>query len=109
MAECVVTHWDDLAVEESGGVGRALFGGSGADLRRVAIPAGTRAERHEHPHEQFLMVLEGAALLTTAEGCRELRPGSLVRLAAGAWHAAEFRTATVLVEVNLRQEEECGG
>ena len=81
---------------------RTLFQGLGADLKRVAVPAGQTAPRHHHDHEQFILVLEGQARLLTADGTFPLAPGCIVRLEAGAWHEASFETDTVLVEVNLK-------
>lgn len=101
MPTTTVSHWDDLPVQQAGDVRRILFAGAGADLKRVEVPAGTSAARHQHDHEQFIMVLSGHATLTTSEGSAELVPGSVVRLEAHAWHAAEFHRDTVIVEVNL--------
>lgn len=103
---CQVHHWDTLSADVAGGVRRMLIAGDGADLKRVEIPAGTTAERHDHPHEQFVLVLEGTGRLTSAEGTCDLRPGTVLHLTAHTWHAAVFETATVLIEVNLRPEME---
>lgn len=102
MPATTVSRWDDLIAEPGGAVRRTLFAGAGADLKRVEVPAGTTVPRHDHDHEQFLLVMAGHATLTTAEGEAELRPGSVVRFEAHAWHAADFHENTVLVEVNLR-------
>ena len=75
--------------------------GVGAQLRQVQVPAGLVAGRHEHEHEQFLLVTAGAGLLQCEAGEVALVPGTVVHLPAGAWHSAVFSEATVLVEVNL--------
>lgn len=103
MPAADILHWDDVPPAVSGGVDRREVQGDGAALRRIAIPAGTVAPRHTHDHEQFLLVLEGRAMLETAAGTADLRPGTVVRLGPDAWHAATFTTDTVLVEVNLRR------
>ncbi|MCR6630902.1 MAG: cupin domain-containing protein [Magnetospirillum sp.] len=95
-------RWDDLPAEETNAVRRTLFPGEGADLKRVAVPAGTTAPRHHHEHEEFILVLEGRVILTTADGTFPLTPGSVVRLRAHAWHEAVFEADSVLVEVNLK-------
>lgn len=83
------------------GLAAAALTGDGATLRQVQVPAGTVAARHTHAHEQFLIVTAGHATLQCAAGEVVLQPGTVVRLAAGAWHSATFTQATVLIEVNL--------
>jgi len=80
-----------------------ILAGAGAVLRQVQVPAGTSAPRHSHTHEQFLIVTAGAGTLHCAAGEVALGPGTVIRLAAGAWHSAIFAEATVLIEVNLSQ------
>lgn len=101
MPRTTILTWDAVPPAVTAGVDRREVPGTGATLRRIVVPAGTTAPRHSHDHEQFLLVLEGRALLRTAEGEAELRPGTVVRFDADAWHAAEFTADTVLVEVNL--------
>lgn len=95
--------WDDLPEEPApGGVEKRVIEGRGADLVRVAVPAGASAGRHSHPHEQFVQVISGSGTLETEQGRRRFGPGSVFRLPANVWHAAVFDEDTVLVEVNLR-------
>ena len=94
-------RWSEITAQEEGGIRRSLIAGGGADIKRIEIPAGTRAARHAHAHEQFLMVESGRAQLTTAEGTRTLEPGVVVRFPPDAWHEALFEQDTVLLEVNL--------
>ncbi len=96
-----VFTWSDRPAVEANGAERREIPGDGASLKRIAIKAGTTAARHSHPHEQFLLVLEGTARLQGEAGLCELHPGMVVRFAPDAWHAAEFLTDTVLIEVNL--------
>jgi quercetin dioxygenase-like cupin family protein len=77
--------------------------GAGATMRQVHVKAGHVAARHSHEHEQFLLVLSGAARLECETGTVEFRPGTVVRFAPGAWHSAEFFEDTVLVEFNLAE------
>jgi quercetin dioxygenase-like cupin family protein len=78
--------------------------GSGATLRQVQVPAGHVAERHSHAHEQFLLVASGSGTLQCDAGEVILAPGTVIRLASGAWHSANFTSATVLIEVNLAKQ-----
>jgi quercetin dioxygenase-like cupin family protein len=87
---------------EPGEAAQALAG-TGAALRQVQVPAGSTAPRHSHTHEQFLIVTAGAGTLHCQAGEVALVPGTVIRLAAGAWHSAIFTEATVLIEVNLAQ------
>ncbi len=75
--------------------------GNGASLRQVFVKAGHVAERHSHPHEQFLRVISGAGRLACEGGTIALLPGTGIHLPTGAWHSAEFTADTVLLEVNL--------
>lgn len=102
MPGCHVYEWTNLTAVETGAVRRTLVGGDGADLKRVEIPAGITAEKHEHPHEQFILVVEGRGRLTTVEGTTGFASGTVFRLEAHTWHSAVFETDTVLVEVNLK-------
>lgn len=97
-----VVNWGALPAEEApGGVRRRRVVGAEAELVRVEIPAGTRAGRHSHPHEQFVQVLAGSGTLETEAGIQGFREGSVFHFPPDAWHAAEFHTDTVLVETNL--------
>ena len=97
-----VVDWDAVPAEgQEGGVRKRRVGGEGAELVLVEVPAGTRALRHSHPHEQFVQVLAGGGTLETEADVREFRQGSLFHFPPGAWHAAEFASDTVLVETNL--------
>jgi quercetin dioxygenase-like cupin family protein len=99
-----VIDWGDVPPEGAGAaVRKRRIAGAGAELVRVEIGAGTRAGRHDHPHEQFVQVLSGSGVLETEAGRREFGPGTVFHFPPGAWHAAEFRTDTVLVETNLAE------
>ena len=77
--------------------------GAGASLRQVFVKAGHVAARHSHAYEQFLQVVSGAGRLMCEAGAIPLIPGTAIRLAAGAWHSAEFTADTVLMEFNLNE------
>ena len=45
----------------------------------------------------------GGGRLECEAGGVDLRPGTVLHFAPGAWHSAEFTENTVLVEVNLAE------
>ncbi len=99
-------HWDEAERETSRGpVSKQTIEGEGMILVRVAIKAGTVAERHSHRFEQFVQVIEGAGQLTTAEGTKAFGAGSVFHFLPDVWHAARFEADTILVESNLIHRE----
>ena len=106
MGSSHVIDWADVASEENpgNGVSKRRIPGAGADLTRVEVPAGTKAGRHSHAHEQFVQVLVGAGTIETEAGSQVFGPGSVFHFPPGTWHAAEFTAETVLVETNLAEE-----
>jgi len=98
------THflWDEVTPVGDGKADRRVIAGSGGDLKRVMVKAGTVAGRHAHDFEQFFLVQEGTGVLTCADGEIALKPGVVVHFEPDAWHSAVFDTDTVLVEVNFR-------
>ncbi len=95
-------EWNGIPEEVApSGVGKRVLRGAGASLVMVRVPAGTKADRHSHPHEQFVQVLSGSGVLETAQGTRAFGPGSVFHFAPDAWHAARFDSDTVLIETNL--------
>lgn len=101
MSGTEVYRWDELPADTGSAAVRREIPGAGASLKQIEIPAGTRADRHSHSHEQFVVVLEGSGTLESEAGSVELRPGTVIHFAPNAWHSAVFATRTVLVEVNL--------
>ena len=101
MTNVDVFQWAAVLAEGSAEVGRKTISGLGASLKRVQIKAGAMADRHSHPHEQFVIVLEGGGRLECEAGTVALRPDTVLHFASGAWHSVVFETDTVLLEVNL--------
>ena len=83
------------------GVGKRVLAGSDALLVMVHVPAGTRAERHSHAHEQFVQVITGSGVLETEQGSHDFGAGSVFHFPPGTWHAARFESETILIETNL--------
>jgi quercetin dioxygenase-like cupin family protein len=102
MAGATVHTWHSLPSEPGKGASSRQIAGEGASLKMVSIKAGTAAQRHSHPHEQFVHVLEGGGRLQCEIGTVPLEPGTVIHFAPNAWHSAVFEVDTVLVEVNLR-------
>jgi quercetin dioxygenase-like cupin family protein len=100
MRHCV--NWSELpeAVSASG-VSKRLLQGREVSLVMVRVPAGTKASKHSHPHEQFVQVLSGSGVLETEQGSHPFGLGSVFHFPPETWHAAEFATETVLIESNL--------
>lgn len=70
--------WDEVAQTVShSGVGKRVIQGMGASFVMVHVPAGTRAEPHSHPHEQFVHVVAGSGRLNTEQGERTFASGSV--------------------------------
>lgn len=101
MSKATAYVWNEVPAVEGKGASRREIPGEGASLKRVTVQAGTRAERHSHPFEQFVHILEGTGTLECEAGTVPLRPGTVLHFAPEAWHSALFETDTVLVEVNL--------
>jgi quercetin dioxygenase-like cupin family protein len=96
-----IYRWSDLPEEAAFGVIKQAVQGQGASVKRVEVPAGASAERHSHPHEQFVIVLEGTGTLDSDVGPTALTPGTVIHFKPDAWHSTVFDTKTVLMEVNL--------
>ncbi len=94
-------NWDSMPAEGDAQVARQSFASDGVCLRRVQVKAGATADRHSHPHEQIVLVLQGAGHLRCEAGTVALRPDTVIHLRSGDWHSAVFETDTVLLEVNL--------
>lgn len=94
--------WIDLPEDvAANGVAKRRLQGAGAEWVRITVPAGIRAARHSHAHEQLVQVISGGGTLTTEQGRTVFGPGSLFHFPPQVWHEAEFATETVLVETNL--------
>jgi len=102
MPGASVTQW---SLGPGTGQEAAIVPGDGASLKRVGVPAGHKASRHSHPHEQFVLIVSGAGEIECEVGTVGLQPGTVLHFAPGAWHSAEFTADTVLIEVNFTESE----
>ncbi|MGF7213434.1 quercetin dioxygenase-like cupin family protein [Skermanella aerolata] len=97
--------WDDVPEQVSAsGVAKRVLSGADVSLVMVKVPAGIKADRHSHAHEQFVQVVSGAGMLETEQGSRRFGPGSVFHFPRDTWHAAQFDVDTVLVETNLMEQ-----
>ena len=55
----------------------------------MRMPAGTGAEPHSHPNEQWIYILEGTFVATIGGNTIEARPGSVVYVPANLVHAGK--------------------
>lgn len=55
----------------------------------MRMPAGTGAEPHSHPNEQWIYILEGTFKATIGGKVIEAKPGSLVYIPANVVHAGK--------------------
>ncbi len=101
MPNADVFQWVSVLAEGDTNVERKTIAGLGASLKRIQIKAGAVADRHSHPHEQFVIVLEGGGRLECEAGAVVLHPDTVLHFTSGAWHSAVFDTDTVLLEVDL--------
>ncbi len=60
---------------------RMIFG-------KMTIPAGTRAELHSHPNEQFSYIIQGRIRMEVAGKKRTLGPGDIIHVPANTLHSA---------------------
>ncbi|MEE9239750.1 MAG: cupin domain-containing protein [bacterium] len=60
---------------------RMIFG-------KITIPAGTKAELHSHPNEQFSYVLQGRVRMVIGGKTKIAGPGDIIHTPAGAIHSA---------------------
>ena len=55
----------------------------------MRMPAGTGAEPHSHPNEQWIYILEGSLAGTVGDKKIEARPGSLIYIPANTVHSVK--------------------
>ncbi len=58
-------------------------------LGLMRMPAGTGAEAHSHPNEQWIYFLEGTFLATVSSKTIEAKPGSVVYVPGDVVHSGK--------------------
>lgn len=66
-----------------------ILSGEHMHLIRAVYPPGTPYEMHDHPHEQFSLLLSGRLLLTVGDETREIGPGDGWYAPGGVPHGGE--------------------
>jgi quercetin dioxygenase-like cupin family protein len=79
---------DGDGLELAPGVRMKPLFGEGAMLNLLEFDADARVDRHDHPHEQLGLMLEGELVLEIAGEPHRLRPGDAYRIPGGVEHAA---------------------
>ena len=74
---------------DADGVDAQILSGEHMHLIRAVYPPGTPYEMHDHPHEQFSLLLSGRLLLTVGDETREIGPGDGWYAPGGVPHGGE--------------------
>ena len=61
----------------------------------MRMPAGTGAEAHSHPNEQWIFILEGTFRMTVGGQEVEAKPGSVIYIPSNVVHSAQAVTEVV--------------
>jgi quercetin dioxygenase-like cupin family protein len=88
---------------EGGIASRVLSKTSSGNLTLFVFDAGQGLTEHTSPFEAFVMVLEGACMLTIGGTPVRATPGTVVRMPADVPHALEAMDTTRLLIVVLRE------
>jgi quercetin dioxygenase-like cupin family protein len=57
----------------------------------MRMPAGTGAQPHSHPNEQWIYILEGSLIGTVGDQTIEAKPGSLIYIPANTVHSVKVK------------------
>jgi quercetin dioxygenase-like cupin family protein len=96
-------RWDDMPKERvSPMLERRLISGERAMLAQVSLKKGCIVPRHQHVHEQFTYILEGALKFSIGDEERDeltLRAGEVLHLPSNVWHEAEILEDSLVLDV----------
>ena len=70
------------------GISAKIGSGQSMTASVVELSPGAEIERHDHPHEQIGVVLEGSARFTIGDEERVLEAGDFYRIPGGVGHHA---------------------
>ena len=87
---------------EQGIASRVLASATGGNLTLFALDAGQGLTEHTSPFDAFVMVLEGALVLTIGGRPVHATPGTIVCMPAGVPHAVEAPEATRMLLMMLK-------
>lgn len=66
-----------------------IFSGDHMTMMLNWLPAGSKHQLHDHPHEQIFWLIEGSCKMTIGEEEHILQPGDIRRVPGGVPHAVE--------------------
>ena len=102
-AAATLYTWNDLPKEPVSPVlERRLISGERAMLAQVTLKKGGVVPRHQHVHEQFTYILEGALHFFLGEEDQEevtVRAGDVLHLPSNIWHRADILEDSVVLDV----------
>ena len=80
-------------------ISRQMFNGEHTTVARMSLVKGTIVPRHDHPSEQYTLVLSGLMRMIFDGGETTLRPGELVFISANVPHTVEAIEACVSLDI----------
>jgi quercetin dioxygenase-like cupin family protein len=96
-------RWDDMPKEQvSSALERRLISGERAMLAQVSLKKGGIVPRHQHVHEQFTYIIEGALRFSIGDDEREqltLTAGEVLHFPSNVWHGAEVLADSLVLDV----------
>ncbi len=98
---------ESLVTPTAQGIASRVLAKTGdAGLTLFAFDAGQGLTEHTSPYEAFVMVLEGALILTVGGSPVRATPCTIVRMPAHVPHAVEAPEAARMLLIMLRRREE---
>lgn len=92
--------WDAVPAEQvAGNIERRIISGEKEMLVRWAFTKGTHAARHNHPHEQVVLMVSGRLKLTVGDEAATLGPGDIVLIPPDVPHEADALEDTVVIDI----------
>ena len=99
-------HLHELVISTPGGIASRILGKtSGGNLTLFAFDAGQGLTEHTSPFDAFVVVLEGAFVLTIGGARVDAGAGTIVRMPAGVPHGVEASSASRMLLVMLKEQE----
>ncbi|HEX3724945.1 MAG TPA: cupin domain-containing protein [Pirellulales bacterium] len=110
MPACTIKSNEVVSLRSAGPLGSAvqtkvLVNTRGAEVIRLALPAGKQMGTHRAPGDLTLLCLEGKVALTAMGKTQDLSPGTLVFLPRGEPHSlSSIDDASLLLTIILPPE-----
>jgi quercetin dioxygenase-like cupin family protein len=91
--------FDGLHLEPAPGMRVRPFAGSEAStVLHITLEAGATALGHQHPHEQYTLVVSGHYQYTVGHSTTLLKKGDVVYIPPNVWHQGVAETPVEVVE-----------